>query len=104
MKGPFMNSSRLWLAALVVGGTTLSSPAAVPTDPTEREKAVGQPAALEVRPAAVSLDGPRATQQVVVTGKYADGTIRDLTPFAVFTAEAADLLTVADGFVRGKRN
>ena len=43
-------------------------------------------------------------QQLVVTGKYADGTVRDLTPFASYVSESADLLDATNGFVRGKRN
>lgn len=99
-----MTASRLWLAALLAGCAPLTSFAAVPTDQKERDKAVGQPTALEVRPAAVNLDGPRAVQQVVVTGRYADGTIRDLTPFAAFAADLPDLVDAPGGFVRGKKN
>ncbi|HEV3496227.1 MAG TPA: DUF1549 domain-containing protein, partial [Actinomycetes bacterium] len=91
------------LAASAIGCLALPAPAAVPTDPRDQEKVVGQPAALEVRPATVTLDGPRATQQLVVTGKYADGTVRDLTAFATF-APAADLIDATGGFVRGRRN
>jgi hypothetical protein len=83
---------------------TSSALAAVPTDAKERDKVIGQPASLEIRPANVVLDGPRATQQLVVTGKYADGTVRDLTPFASFAADVGDLVDTTGGFVRGKRN
>jgi hypothetical protein len=34
---------------------------------------------LRVEPAAVSLTGPRSMQQLVITGEYADGSLRDLT-------------------------
>lgn len=90
------------LALLFLGASSLF--AGVPTDPKEREKLVGQPTAIEVQPATVLLDGPRGVQQMVVTGRYADGTLRDLTPFATLKAEAADVLDIADGFVRGKKN
>src|SRR5258708_28046929 len=37
---------------------------------------------LQVQPDKVTLTGPRATAQLVVTGVYADGTVRDLTHLA----------------------
>jgi hypothetical protein len=102
-EGKFMTSRPL-LASIIAGCLSLSAHAAVPTEQKERDKAVGQPTAIEVRPSTVTLDGPRATQQLVVTGKYADGTVRDLTPFASFTSEVGDLLETNGGFIRGKRN
>ena len=99
-----MNLSRTSLATLALGLVPAGLLAGLPADPKEREKAVGQPTAVEVRPASVTLDCPRAVQQMIVTGKYADGTIRDLTPFASFTSETPDLLETTGGFLRGKRN
>jgi len=99
-----MTSPRPWLAVLILGCVPTWALAAPPADAKDRVKAVGQPTALEVLPANVSLNGPRAVQQVVVTGKYADGTIRDLTPFATFTPVATDVLDAEGGFLRGKRN
>src|SRR5215203_3966468 len=99
-----MNLSRTLLAALALGLLPAGLAAAVPSDPKERAKLVGQPTALEVRPASVTLDCPRAAQQMIVSGKYADGTVRDLTPFAAFTSETPDLIETAGGFLRGKRN
>ncbi len=100
-----MHSTRRWMltlsAAFFFAGSAFAAP---PTDPAERAKAVGQPTAIETAPAAVVLDGPRAVQQVVVTGKYADGTVRDLTPFVNWKAEKADIADQIDGFVRGKKS
>ncbi|MSR54606.1 MAG: DUF1553 domain-containing protein [Gemmataceae bacterium] len=97
-------SSRHFLSAFIAALAALPVLSSPPSDPKEREKVVGQPASIEVLPAAVMLDGPRAYQQLVVTGKYADGTIRDLTPFAGIVADATDLVEVADGYARGKKN
>ncbi|MBO0699677.1 MAG: DUF1553 domain-containing protein [Zavarzinella sp.] len=97
-----MTHLRTWLAT-VAGLAALPAFAAVPAEPKDRDAVVGRPASLEVRPAAVKLDGPRAVQQLVVTGKYPDGTVRDLTPFADFSP-ASDLVDTSAGFVRGKRN
>ncbi len=99
-----MNLSRTTLATLALGVFPIWATAAVPSDAKDRAKVVGQPTALQVLPAAVTLDSPRAVQQMTVTGKYADGTVRDLTPFAAFTSETPDLLDATGGFVRGKRN
>jgi len=99
-----MTSPRPLLFALAFSWVPTLAFAGLPGDPKEREKAIGQPASLEILPVSVSLDGPRAVQQVVVTGKYADGTIRDLTAFADFTPAAPDVLDATGGFLRGKRN
>ena len=99
-----MNLSRTSLAVVALGLFPAWVGATVPTDPKERARLVGQPTAIEVRPAAVTLDCPRAAQQMTVTGKYADGTVRDLTPFAAFASDTPDLLDTTGGYVRGKRN
>jgi hypothetical protein len=71
--------------------------ASLPTTPKEKAQAIGQPVALLVQPATVNLKGPRATQQLVVTGRYADGAVRDLTPFCDYVAEAPGLVDLAPG-------
>jgi hypothetical protein len=58
---------------------------------------VGQPAAIVVQPETVHLSGPRAMQQIVVTGRYSDGTERDLTPFSTMSADVADIVTIGRG-------
>ncbi|HKB01591.1 MAG TPA: DUF1549 and DUF1553 domain-containing protein [Gemmataceae bacterium] len=97
-----MTCPRPWLA-VVAAFTALPALAAVPSEPKERAGVIGQPASLDVRPAAVALDGPRAVQQLVVTGKYADGTVRDLTSFATISAPG-DVVDATAGFLRGRRN
>jgi hypothetical protein len=83
------------LTTLALMACTTSATAA----PSEEEKAaiIGQPTALIVQPANITLTGPRAMQQIVVSGQYADGTFRDLTPFCQFSAEAADVFSIAAG-------
>jgi Protein of unknown function (DUF1553)/Protein of unknown function (DUF1549) len=90
------------LATLALAAS--AAPAAVPTDANKIAPLVGQPSALAVQPESITLAGPRALQQVVVTGKYADGTVRDLTPFCEMTTEAADVATLKDGLVIPKKN
>ena len=79
--------------------------AAPPGDPKGRAEVAGQPAAVEVFPPAVALTGVRDARQVVVTGKYADGTVRDLTGVATARVEPGDVADLQDGlFLRPKKN
>src|SRR5436309_12042162 len=102
----FMKTSHVWLASLALLLTlAVTAPAAVPTDPAKKAALIGQPASLLVQPANLTLSGPRAMQQVIVTGKYADGSVRDLTAVCDFAAETADVFAVSsDGYLRAKKN
>jgi hypothetical protein len=80
----------LGLACLAAPGAP-SAPADLPTTPDGRAKIVGQPTALIVQPDKIALHGPRATQQIVISGRYADGTLRDLTHLAEVAIEAGDV-------------
>jgi hypothetical protein len=97
-------------AAVLLGlplllGTALPAFAALPTSPEEKAKAIGQPVGLLVQPTVITLKGPRATQQLVVTGRYADGTVRDLTLFCEYSAETAGIVELAPGgFLRAQKN
>ena len=42
------------------------------------------------------MTGPRSQQQVVVTGVYADGTVRDLTQLVDIKAEAGTMVSVGE--------
>ncbi len=77
----------------------------LPTAPEVRAKVLGQPAAITVQPDKITLSGPRATQQLVISGRYADGNLRDLTHFAEVAVEAGDIATLdTDRFLRPKKN
>jgi hypothetical protein len=79
--------------------------AATPDEPAQRAAVIGQPAGLLVQPEALMLVGPRARQQVLVTGNYADNTVRDLTAFAEFASENPAIAEVApEGFLVPKGN
>ncbi|MCI0461883.1 MAG: DUF1549 domain-containing protein, partial [Gemmataceae bacterium] len=70
-----------------------------------RAPLVGQPVELLVQPQAITLTGPRAMQQIVVSGRYADNTVRDLTPFTELALEAAEIATIeTGGFMLPKQN
>jgi hypothetical protein len=77
----------------------------LPTAPDARAKVVGAPTALIVQPEKITLNGPRATQQLVISGRYVDGNLRDLTHFADVTVEAADVVGLdAERFLTAKKN
>lgn len=64
---------------------------------TERTAVIGQPLSLVVQPEMIRLSGPRAMQQIIITGRYRDGTERDLTPFCALHAEDADVAAIGPG-------
>lgn len=74
------------VASLPLVGQTLQ--AELPDSPAARAQLIGPPVALQVQPEHVHLNGPRSTQQLLVTGRYADGSLRDLT--GVCTWKIAD--------------
>ncbi|MBI3698062.1 MAG: DUF1553 domain-containing protein [Acidobacteria bacterium] len=50
---------------------------------------------LEVEPPMIRLDRPGATQQLLVIGKYGDGTLRDVTGQAQFTSSNPQIAAVS---------
>ena len=81
-------------AVLGLGVVTASARADLPTAPEARAKAIGTPSAITVQPDKITLNGPRSMQQIVISGRYADGNLRDLTHFADVTIEAADIVAI----------
>jgi len=75
--------------ALAVFATAAPVSAAPPSDAGERKAVIGQPVAVEVTPAAVTLNGVRDARQLVVTAKYADGSVRDITGLVKASVESA---------------
>jgi hypothetical protein len=79
--------------------------AAIPVDPAEKSQVIGQPISLQVQPENIVLAGPRSVQQMVVTGRFPDGTVRDLTPFCDWATETPGVVTVQpDGFLVPKKD
>ena len=79
--------------------------AAAPVDAAERKAVIGQPATVEAFPQTVTLNGVRDARQLVVSGKYADGTLRDLTSVVEVKAEPAGVVEVQEGaYLRPKKN
>src|SRR5262245_52053241 len=100
---PFLTHAYLLAGAVLC--LLLATPlrAGVPTEPAQRAKLIGQPAAVTVEPATLNLTGPRAMQQIVVTGRYADGSLRDLTPLCDLSADPVVVLAKG-GFVLPAKN
>lgn len=71
--------------------------AGTPEKLAELAAVIGRPVSLVVQPALVRLNGPRSMRQLLVTGRYADGSERDLTSFCDFQVEATDVVTVQRG-------
>jgi len=80
------------------------APAGFPTD-ADGAKLVGTPTELVVSTPEVSLVGPRAAHQLVLTGKYSNAQSRDLTPVATATIEPAGIVEVQQGlFLRARKD
>jgi len=79
--------------------------AGVPVDPADVAKAVGQPTRIDITPSKLLLKGPRSARQVLVQGTYADGAVRDLTPFAQFEPQKGLEVRLSEGgFVEASAN
>jgi hypothetical protein len=87
-----MCGAKYILAGLGFALITSSSFAAPPT-----AQRIGQPLSLTVQPETITLNGLRDRQQVVITGRYADNSVRDLTPFCDLSFEAADIAQAESG-------
>lgn len=68
-----------------------------PEKQPEKSAYVGHPVSLAVWPDSVRLIGPRAMRQILVTGRYSDGSERDLTSFCELKAETPDIVRVGQG-------
>lgn len=68
--------------------------AEVPTESDERLSCIGKPVSLEVLPETITLSGPRSSHQVLVTGVYADGSVRDLTSLSEWKSSSPELLEI----------
>jgi Protein of unknown function (DUF1553)/Protein of unknown function (DUF1549)/Bacterial Ig-like domain (group 2) len=59
--------------------------------------AVGQPRALIASPATVEIRDRRDARQLLITGRYADGSVRDLTHRSRIVAEQPSIVSVEPG-------
>ena len=98
--------TRNWFSSAVCA-LLLASPAfaAPPLDPADRAVVIGTPASVEAFPASITLAGAHDARQLVITGKYADTTLRDLSAVATARVEPAGILDLQDGlYLRPLKN
>ena len=88
----------MWRIALaLVAGLALAAQtieAGLPDSPAARAQLIGRPVALQIQPEHVHLNGPRSAQQLLVTGRYADGSQRDLTGVCTWRPGADQLINI----------
>lgn len=108
MPNPFRHrlprNRRIWCFAAFAGASLLvgSMPLSASDKPatagqTPAAVVVGQPTALTVVPGNIVLTGKRSRQQLIVTGQYANGELRDLTTVAEFVSTAPELIKIEHG-------
>lgn len=90
-----LTSKLLLVTAWLVTVSALA--ADVPEKQVDKAAYVGQPVSLVVQPEAIRLVGPRAMRQILVTGRYSDGSERDLTNLCDLRVESPDLVKVSRG-------
>src|SRR6516164_7405624 len=101
----FLSPTCVLLAGLASCLTSLSVSAAVPSEAAGKAAVIGQPTELVVQPASIALRGGHAHQQIVVTGRYANNVVRDLTGLCELSSETPAVAGVdATGFVTPKTN
>ncbi len=104
MQASTRHAFAITLASTLLLGSIGPAAAAIPSEPAKQAAIVGQPMALMVQPETITLAGPRIRQQVVITGRYADGSVRDLTPFCTLSC-AEGLVAIGDeGYLQAKKN
>ena len=70
--------------------------------PLNPEEIIGAPVALEIVPETIDLSEPRASQQLLVTGRYSDGSRRDLTRVCEIQVANGNVLHITpEGSVSG---
>ena len=95
--------SRMATAALLLAGLASSGPAAVLADDTS-EVVVGAPAQIVLEPAKIELRGVRASQLLLVTGRYSGDEQRDLSRAAAFNSSDPNVVRIEGGIVHPVAN
>ena len=95
----FQTIQRNMIAYLIIAAIfnvvfVLNAFAEPPLDVAKRGEILGKPETIEVYPTTINLSSKRAFTQVVVTGKYAGGLIRDLTPFSFLSIEQPEFAKI----------
>src|SRR5262245_38733695 len=91
----YPTSNLAFVTAWFMTAATLS--AGAPDNQAEKAACIGQPVSHMVLSETIRLAGPRAMRQILVTGRYSDGSERDLTNFCELQAEAPELVRISRG-------
>src|SRR5579875_309363 len=98
-------SFRFVSASLVLSLTATIASAVSFVETSDKAAVIGQPITLQVQPKSLTLRGQHAYQQLIVTGHYAGGLIRDLTGVCAMQSESAEIAAVDEtGLVTPKKN
>ena len=101
MRERMFNSRWFAVVAALLTGLGLSSPLPADEKPADiNGVVVGQPTEITVEPAQFALINKRTQQQLMVTGKYANGEVRDLTGVATYASSADNFAKVETAVVR----
>ena len=90
-----LTSNLVFATAWLFTATTLAD--VFPEKHADKAAYVGHAVSLVVQPEAIRLVGPRAMRQILVTGRYSDGSERDLTNFCELQAKSPDLVKISRG-------
>lgn len=82
------------LLVCIVSLNSGSSRASSPSDPKDEALIIGAPVELIVEPETIELSGRRARQQILVTGRYSDRSLRDLTRVCELRAADPEILKI----------
>lgn len=101
-----MKTMRIAMTVLVALSLCFSKANAAPPPNTVRvAEVVGLPTSVEVEPASIELRRPRDAQQLLVTGHYPDGSVRDLTRWATWKFDDPTLAVLTPtGHITGQRD
>lgn len=91
-----LTSSLLFAAAWCVTAASLAA-AAEKIGVPDKSTYIGHPVALVVHPDTIHLSGARDMRQILVTGRYADGSERDLTGFCALRLDNPGLAKIGRG-------
>jgi hypothetical protein len=95
-----MRNLPFFVASILAGGTAAFAPVARAAEEKPLDlKNLPAPESIAIAPKTVTLHGPRARARLQVTGKYADGTERDLTSVAKLTSSAAAVTAEPGGLL-----
>ena len=99
------NGQQLFLCAGIFALTlVLAVPAARADDETPAVDELGTPTSIALEPAAVTLNGKRAQQRLIVTGSYGSEHVRDLTHLVQYGSSDSGIVRIEEGIARPVAN